>query len=87
MTGVEIVSEWLRSKVNKRFDYLTFQKEIQEFAKDYSDRFYRSDSWDRYFRTARLRAIVLGLEVAEVEGKYKTWTVQELKEVQYEIFV
>lgn len=75
MTGTQIMLEWLKDKLNRRFTYLDIERELPTFAKQYTDKFYRTDSFTRYFRFAKLRLEQEGYELKEVEGDWKTWTV------------
>lgn len=75
ITGTQIVIEWIISKKGTTFDYLVFQKEIHEFAKPLTNKFYRQDSFDRYLRFA-LGSSIIGTDVSEVPGKWKTWEVK-----------
>lgn len=75
MTGTQIMLEWLKDKLNRRFTYLDIERELPEYAKQFTDKFYRIDSWMRYFRFAKLLLERTGFELVEVDGDWKTWTV------------
>lgn len=75
MTGTQIMLEWLKEKLNRRFTYLDIEQELPRFAKQYTDHYYRTDSFTRYFRFAKLELLKNGFELKEVEGDYKTWMV------------
>jgi hypothetical protein len=69
MTGIQIAKKWIELRGDRPFTYLQFQQEIMGFAKRYTEKFYRYDSWDRYFRMVKSYYPDLLEEVKEIKDE------------------
>ena len=80
MTGNELVTLWLKTKVGAEFTQLNVQRELDVFQKQYGKHFL-PESLARYFRMVRQSNALQkdGLEISEVQDReHTTYTVKRI---------
>ena len=75
MTGKQIITEWLESKVGQEINYGIIQKECPDYGFLRYGVYHTPESYTRYFRMVRDE--LKDLELVEVPKKWKTWEVSK----------
>lgn len=83
MTGKTLVVNWLLQRNGSKIDYSTLETELKEYALK-QGKHYRIDSLERYWRWTIEENLLerYGFKIVEVDGKYKTWQVQKIKQFE-----
>ena len=76
MTGKELLRMWLIEKQGQKITEKDMQIDLYFYQQQFG-KHYLPDSLSRYFRMVRAEGL-LGFEIVEVEGKYKTWLVRHI---------